>query len=372
MTALLSVILFCLWGSSISHQEDTRRTSKLTEAPVSNRASTSCLSDADCIRNEYCHDFYRVCLRQKRQGTAAPVSNSRKGCSEDSHCKMTEYCHNFWKICLPAQAVQVKRPPTQRPSWYCRTSKDCRITEQCHRRFHACYTRPAMSTVRRDVGGSRKCVKTSDCGQNFYCHDHFKICLKNVTTVTTVAKPKTKTTKPCGSGAPCPNGMLCHNFWNICYMPPQVVTTPPKNKTKQCQIDSDCRSGEFCYTMTIGQVVARLRRNVQSVCLPKKSPKNKKVAACKTDADCGPNKCCLGNLGVCMAYKLPGEMCLMAKNVDFVCPCTSGSYCKTKQKWVSPRRIINKMKLPQKAANHLLRRINRKKHKAGKCTPSSF
>lgn len=225
---------------------------------------------------------------------------------------MSEYCHNFWKICLPAQAVQAKKPPTQRPSWYCRTSKDCQITEQCHKRFHACYTRPAMSTVRRDVGNSRKCVKTSDCGRDFYCHDRFQICLKNVT-VTTVAKSKTKTAKPCGLNAPCPNGMLCHNFWNICYTPPQVVSIPPKNKTHQCQIDSDCRPGEFCYTMAIGQVFTRLRRNIQNVCLSRKPSTNKKDAACKTDSDCGPNKCCLGNLGVCMAYKLPGEMCLMAK-----------------------------------------------------------
>ncbi len=200
------------------------------------------------------------------------------------------------------------------------------MNEQCHKRFHACYTRPGISTVRRDTGNSRRCETTSDCGANFYCHDHFHICLKNTPTVT---KPPVKTTRTCSADTPCPKGMLCHDIWNICYTPAQVLILPQKNKTQQCQIDSDCRPDEFCHAMATGHVVARQRRNIQKICLPQKFrqfPKSGGDPTCKTDADCGPNKCCLGNLGVCMAYKLPGEMCLIAKvsfdlgQIEYVLP----------------------------------------------------
>ena len=228
---------------------------------------------------------------------------------------MKEYCHNFWKICLPSQTAAQNPPPTKRPSWYCRTSEDCEINEQCHKRFHACYTRPGMSTVRRDAGNSRKCEKTSECGANFYCHDHFRICLEIKPTVTMV-KSTTKSSKSCDANTPCPKGKLCHNLWNICYTPAQVLPLPKKNKTQQCQIDSDCAPGEYCHALPSGNVVARQKRTIEKVCLSQKlrqQPKSNQSTKCKTNADCGPNKCCLGNLGVCMPYKLPGEMCLVAK-----------------------------------------------------------
>ncbi|CAB3976743.1 Hypothetical predicted protein [Paramuricea clavata] len=370
----VTVIFVCLLGSSISYQETNQRISKLNEG-ASNSANKNCRSDTDCIDDKYCHEFHRLCLRRQELVTVAPVKTSAKRCSEDSGCKIIEYCHSFWKICLPSQTVHnqppTKQPSTKRPSWYCRTSKDCKRNEQCHKRFRVCYTRPAMSTVRRDTGNSRRCDKTSDCGTNFYCHDHFRICLEHTPAVTQAPK---KTTKTCSTNTPCPKGMLCHDFWNICYTPAHVLTLPQKNKTQQCQIDSDCRPDEFCHTMVAGPMVARQRRNIKRMCLPRtfrQFPKSDGSKTCKTDADCGPNKSCLGNLGVCMAYKLPGEMCLI-KKTGFASPCASGSYCKSRGKWASPRRIINKMKLPQTAANHLLKGSNKKKRKVGRCTPSSF
>jgi hypothetical protein len=200
-----------------------------------------------------------------------------------------------------------------RPSWYCRTSKDCKINEQCHKRFHACYATPGMSTVRRDTGNSRRCETASDCGPNFYCHDNFRICLKNTPTATV---SPTKFDRTCSESAPCPTGSLCHDLWHICYTPAHVVVLPQKNKTQKCNVDGDCRPDEFCHAMTTGHVIARQRRNIQKMCLPRRFrqiPKSAADATCKRDADCGPNKSCLGKFGVCMAYKLPGEMCLLAK-----------------------------------------------------------
>ena len=65
-----------------------------------------------------------------------------------------------------------------------------------------------------------------------------------------------------------------------------------------------------------GQVVARQRRNIQRICISGKNPQSPKSdgdKTCKTSADCGPNKCCLVNLSICMAYNLPGEMCLLGQ-----------------------------------------------------------
>lgn len=244
--------------------------------------------------------------------TVASVRRSVDSCSIDSDCRTLEYCHTFWKICLPSPTVY-RRPPTKRPPWYCRSSKDCKKNEQCHKRFHACYKRPGMSTVRRDTGNSRRCDKASDCGANFYCHDHFRICLKHTPIVT---PPPTTSTQSCNANVSCPKGMICHDFWNICYTPPRVVTLQQENKTQPCLFDSDCKANEFCHSMTTGQVIGRQRRNAKRMCLPsdlRQFPKNDEDIACKTDAECGANRSCLGKLGICMAYKLPGEMCLIEK-----------------------------------------------------------
>ena len=292
----------CLDQGACATSEESTRISK----------SRKCRSDSDCIGNEYCHTFHRLCVKPVEVVT--PVKTSVKRCSKDSDCRTAEYCHVFWRICLPSRRVHYRKPPTRRPSWYCYTSKDCKINEQCHGRFHSCYTRPGISTVRRNAGNSRRCETTSDCGENFYCHVHFRICLENVPAAN---KPSSKIRKQktCSSKTPCPKGMLCHHFWSICYIPARVVTLPKRNKTEQCQIDSDCRPNEFCHFMvtSAGHLVARQRRSIQRICLPRrfqKIKKNKEVGTCKTAADCGPSRCCLKKLGVCMGYKLPGEMCL--------------------------------------------------------------
>ena len=256
-----------------------------------------CESNLDCSDKEYCHALYRRCFRK---------------CSNDSDCKAKDYCHKIWKICFSSQTLH-KQLPTMSSSSYCRTSADCFTNEKCHKNFNVCYTRPGMLTVGKDTKNSQRCVKSSECGPNFYCHYNFRICLENPLNITNASR---KTFKQCGPATPCLKGMLCHKFWNICHIPAQVLILPQKNKTLQCQIDSDCRPDEFCYTTLLDDTVTRQKRNVQRLCLSRKFqqlPKRKEAITCKTDTDCPSNKCCLKNLGVCMAYKIPGEICLTAQ-----------------------------------------------------------
>ena len=205
-----------------------------------------------------------------------------------SDCKVLEYCHDIWNICLPIKTITVPAP-TKLPPWYCHTSKDCKINEKCHKSFHVCYKRPGMSTSTQVTTSAGQCKDSSDCAATFVCHDHFHICIQDKQVVA-----KLLSTKQCSLNFPC-----------------------PKHQSQQCQNDSDCRPYEFCGAKNLGHAVTRHETSVQKICLPLKSRqkqlKKDKVIRCKNDTDCGLNKCCLEDVGICMEYKQLGEICFTSK-----------------------------------------------------------
>lgn len=291
--------------------------------PPEIRETKMCSQKTDCLEGEYCHPFQCLCLKPLESVTIAPLTTSTRKCKDNSNCKNQEYCHEMWKICLQTGKFFRNSPP-ERPSWYCESNKDCRLNQQCHKIFHACYKRPRAPTVRRSASNSRKCTHKSQCGHNYYCHEFFRICLPGTTTNKTTSNGRSNRSTTCHNDGDCRAGMMCHGLWKICFTPAQNLTVKLNTK-RGCQHDSDCPKDKYCHVMggQVRAVIARHRRNLHSICLPRyliQIQKSQQRPKCSTDAECGPNKCCLEKLGICSSYQLPGDMCLLKKvrNICFV------------------------------------------------------
>lgn len=260
------------------------------------KRSLRCREDRDCAKREVCHSFLKVCFVKHTQKSKLKVAGQTKttpSCKVDDDCRQNQSCHVFFGKCVDIHQVQATV---------------------------ATKSRPSVPT----------CEKSAECPTGQYCHEVFNMCLPNLTVF---FEPTTSSPLAgCMSDSDCENdGDFCHNLTRLCLpMPTTAITnaTPPRKSSYSCSSHADCKMSEFCHFL-IGMRDRDQPRDVQShkqlksalgVCIAralKDVPKdpNPVSSNCSHTAECGKGRCCLKDLGLCVGYRLPGQLCVAEVSV---------------------------------------------------------
>lgn len=248
-------------------------------------------------------------------------------CQDDNDCVKREVCHTFFKVCFtkPIQKSKLKVAGQTKATTSCKTDQDCRRNQSCHAFFGKCVDKshvPTTVTTRPRLSVST-CKTNAECPTGQYCHDFFNICLPNLTVF--FEPPSSTPRAGCTSDSDCENdGDFCHNLTRICLpIPTNATPTPPRKTSFSCSSHADCKMTEFCHFL-IGMRNRDQSRGVQphkqlksalGVCIAralKDVPKDPSPVSsnCSHTADCGKGRCCLRDLGLCVGYRLPGQLCV--------------------------------------------------------------
>lgn len=207
----------------------------------------------------------------------------------------------------------------------CRVDEDCRQNQSCHVFFGTCVDNPHVpaTVTTKSRPSVPTCKKSAECPKGQYCHDFFNICLPNLTVFfePTTSSPRSG----CTSDSDCENdGDFCHNLTRLCLpMPTTAITTPPRKTSYSCNSHADCKMTEFCHFLigmrhqdqSRGAQPHKQLKSALGVCIAralKDVPKDPNPVSlnCSHTADCGKGRCCLRDLGLCVGYRLPGQLCV--------------------------------------------------------------
>jgi len=306
-------------------------------------------------------------------------------CQDDRDCRKREKCHDFFKICFATQTQESRMKLTSQtkatPS--CKVDEDCGQNQTCHAFFGTCVDNPRIQTTvaTKPRASVEMCQESSDCPGGQYCHDFFNMCLPNLTSY---FEPTSSSPRPgCRSSSDCRNGEFCHNLSSLCLpMPTPAKEVSTRKSSYSCSSHADCKMTEFCHFL-IGMRRRDQTRGVQSkelksavgVCIAralKNVPKDPSPVSlnCNQSQDCGKGRCCLRDLGLCVGYRLPGQLCV-AEEVSFAfsCPCLPGFTCISRRRPMRLKRLEKKLKLPKEAMKKLSSQFNKAttEFKVGKC-----
>lgn len=359
-TCLTALVLFTISSSLVANGDDT-----------------DSLKGTDCQNTVECYTSSSNKPRRK---------NLR--CQDDNDCVKREVCHTFFKVCFtkPIQKSKLKVAGQTKATTSCKTDQDCRRNQSCHAFFGKCVDKshvPTTVTTRPRLSVST-CKTNAECPTGQYCHDFFNICLPNLTVF--FEPPSSTPRAGCTSDSDCENdGDFCHNLTRICLpIPTNATPTPPRKTSFSCSSHADCKMTEFCHFL-IGMRNRDQSRGVQphkqlksalGVCIAralKDVPKDPSPVSsnCSHTADCGKGRCCLRDLGLCVGYRLPGQLCV-AEDVSFAisCPCLPGFTCVSRRRPVPLKRLGRKLRLPAQAIEKLGLQFHDKEtteFKVGKC-----
>lgn len=257
-----------------------------------------------------------------------PSSNKprkKTQCQEDRDCQNREVCHSFFKLCFPGHTDERNKMKltgqTKKTTPSCKVDGDCRQNQSCHVFFGTCVDNPRVpaTVITKSRTSVPTCKENAECPVGQYCHDFFNMCLPNLTMFfePTSSTPRTG----CTSDADCEHdGDFCHNLTRLCLpMPTTATTIPPRKSSYACNSHADCNMSEFCHFL-----IGMRRKSVQphkqlksalGVCIAralKDVPKDPSPVSlnCSHTAECGKGRCCLGDLGLCVGYRLPGQLCV--------------------------------------------------------------
>lgn len=322
-----------------------------------------------------------------------PVHKPRKTtlqCQEDRDCRKREVCHSFLKICFAKQTQisKMKLKTNTKTTSSCRVNEDCRQNQSCHAFFGTCVDRPHVQPTVPVTSSAnvQMCKDNSECPGRQYCHDFFNMCLPNLTVI---FEPTSSLPRPgCRSNTDCSDGEFCHNLTSLCLpMPTSVKTSSSLKSAYSCSSHADCKITEFCHFL-IGMRRRDQTRGVQNkelksalgVCIAralKDVPKDPSPVSlnCSQSPDCGKGRCCLRDLGLCVGYRLPGQLCV-AQEVAFAfsCPCLPGLTCISRRRPMRLTKLEKKLKLPRAARKKLSLQFPDKstaEFKVGKCQLNS-
>ena len=281
----------------------------------------------------YCHTKHLKCLRMLELPAFSAARPSSRKCSKDSDCSPDMYCHASFKLCLPAP--QQPTTTTVKKSC-CKRDRDCGRNQYCHKWFKLCLDVLTIPTVTTRTSIVRKCQNRSQCRSNEYCHPWFNMCLVNRTAIYTTQQPSVERID-CNRDGDCQTDEYCHNMSHLCLQlrKANLNTPAPSKSSYRCTSDDDCKITEFCHILLSrhrhvarepsrpagcnGNKCVRMMQHTNSkifgICIPKEmqmvveSSRNY-VLNCSNDKDCGDGMCCMRTIGVCMARRLPGELCL--------------------------------------------------------------
>lgn len=301
-------------------------------------------------------------------------------CQDHSYCRKRELCHSVFKICFPKQThrTRMKLTKNTRTSPSCKSNDDCRRNQSCHAIFGTCVDIPRMqpTIATKSRAAIHMCNDNSECPGGQYCHDFFNMCLPNLTLY---FKP---TSSPpvadCRSNTDCKNGEFCHNLSRLCLPFPTPATTDPTRKgSYACSSHADCKMTEFCHFLigmrrrdqTRTGAQDKTLKNALGVCIAralKEVPDDPSPVFlnCSQSSECGKGRCCLSDLGLCVGYRLPGQLCV-AEEVSFSCPCLPGFTCISRRRPMRMRRLQKKLKLTNEAIKKL--NLTTTEFKVGKC-----
>ena len=205
----------------------------------------------------------------------------------------------------------------------CKVDEDCHQNQTCHVLFGTCVDNPRIqaTVATKSRASVQMCKENSDCPGGQYCHDFFNMCLPNLTAYfqPTSSPPRSG----CGSTLDCKNGEFCHNLTGLCLpMPTPANTGSARKGSYSCSSHADCKMTEFCHFL-IGMRRRDQPKGVQDkdlksalgVCIAralKNVPKDPSPVSlnCSQSPDCGKGRCCLKDLGLCVGYRLPGQLCV--------------------------------------------------------------
>lgn len=225
---------------------------------------------------------------------------------------------------MPQEKSRMKLKVEKKPTIPCKSDKDCGKSQSCHA-FFGCVDNPHIPATVTTAPQIRvpKCKNSTECPDGQYCHDFFNLCLPNLTIFfeTTASPPRAG----CKSDSDCENqGDFCHNLTRLCLpLPTTAITSPPRKSAYACNSHTDCKMTEFCHFLigmrsrdksrgfgpnnnlksALGVCIARALKDVPEDPSPFSSN-------CSHAADCGKGRCCLKDLGLCVGYRLPGELCV--------------------------------------------------------------
>ena len=253
-------------------------------------------------------------------------------CQDHSYCRKRELCHSVFKICFPKQThrTRMKLTKNTRTSPSCKSNDDCRRNQSCHAIFGTCVDIPRMqpTIATKSRAAIHMCNDNSECPGGQYCHDFFNMCLPNLTLY---FKP---TSSPpvadCRSNIDCKNGEFCHNLSRLCLPFPTPATTDPTRKgSYACSSHADCKMTEFCHFLigmrrrdqTRTGAQDKTLKNALGVCIAralKEVPDDPSPVFlnCSQSSECGKGRCCLSDLGLCVGYRLPGQLCVAEVSVE--------------------------------------------------------
>lgn len=365
-TCLTALVLLTVSSSLVASGDDTD-----LNVLKDHKESTDCQNTLEC-----------------RTSSSNKPRRKNLRCQDDRDCARREVCHSFFKVCFsqPTQKSKLKVTGQTKTAPSCKTDRDCRQNQSCHVFFGTCLDNArvpatATTTSRPSVP---TCKTNAECPKGQYCHDFFNICLPNLTMFfePTSSTPRTG----CTSDSDCENdGDFCHNLTRLCLpMPTNPTPTPPRKTSFSCNSHADCKMTEFCHFL-IGMRNQDQSRGAQphkhlksalGVCIAralKDVPKDPSPVSlnCSHTADCGKGRCCLRDLGLCVGYRLPGQLCV-AEDVSFAfsCPCLPGFTCVSRRRPMPLKRLERKLKLPQEAIEKLALQFHDKdatEFKVGKC-----
>lgn len=324
---------------------------------------------------------------EARNDITEPGSTKKKTpkCREDRDCQKGQICHTFLNVCfvMPQEKSRMKLKVEKKPTIPCKSDKDCGKSQSCHALF-GCVDNPHIPATVTTAPQIRvpKCKNSTECPDGQYCHDFFNLCLPNLTIFfeTTASPPRAG----CKSDSDCENqGDFCHNLTRLCLpLPTTAITSPPRKSAYACNSHADCKMTEFCHFLigmrsrdksrgfgpnnnlksALGVCIARALKDVPEDPSPFSSN-------CSHAADCGKGRCCLKDLGLCVGYRLPGELCV-AEDVSFAfsCPCLQGFTCISRRRPMRLRRLERKLKLPKEVVKKLSLQFDKtNEFRVGKC-----